>query len=49
MRNATCARHKLQRFRREWPFCIGTDLETIINWIAHPFDLSELILKPEYL
>ena len=26
-----------------------TDLETIINWIAHPFELSELILKPEYL
>ena len=28
---------------------LATDLETIINWIAHPFELSELILKPEYL
>ena len=30
--------------------CKGvTDLKTIINWIAHPFELNELILKPEYL
>ena len=28
---------------------LTTDLETIINWIAHPFEMSELILKPEYL
>ena len=28
---------------------LATDLEIIINWIAHPFELSELILKPEYL
>ena len=26
----------------------ATDLETIINWTAHPSELSELILKPEY-
>ena len=26
-----------------------TDLKTIINWIAHPFELNELILKPKYL
>ena len=36
----------LEMHQRNFPVEI-TDLETIINWIAHPFELSELILKPE--
>ena len=35
------------RFLLKW--VQSTDLETIINWIVHPFEFSELILKPEYL
>ena len=43
------AQEVLKSARYVYPWSVITDLETIINWIAHPFELSELILKPEYL
>ena len=34
---------------RHFGLTLWTLIQKLINWIAHPFDLNELILNPEYL